>query len=281
MHPSIPNRLVASVCALLLALCALPSGAYELPRARPVPGGIALVDLGPAATRPTAQFDGAPLLVIGDAISWTAVVGIPLNATPGRHSVRVGLSGRSHEAIDFDVKPHRYAEQHLKVAPGKVDLAPADMTRYQREKKHLETVAGTFSDAAPATLRMLAPTEGRRSSSFGLRRLFNGKPRNPHSGMDIAAAAGTPVRAPAAGRVIDTGDYFFNGNTIWLDHGRGLLTMVCHLSEIVVKPGDVVAAGARIGAVGATGRVTGPHLHWSVSLNQAMVDPALLLSTDL
>ena len=280
MHRSIPTRLVFLTLGLLLWLCARPSAAYELPRAQPVPGGIALIDLGPAAARPTAQFDGTPVLVIGDAISWTAVVGIPLSATPGRRSVWISQTGQADETIGFDVKPFRYAEQRLKVAPGKVDLAPADMTRYEREKNHLAQVSDTFSDIAPKTLRMLQPTKGRRSSSFGLRRVFNGKPRNPHSGMDIAAATGTPVLAPAAGTVIDVGNYFFNGNTIWLDHGRGLLTMVCHLSEIAVKPGDMVAAGARIGAVGATGRVTGPHLHWSVSLNQAMVDPALLLAPD-
>ena len=277
MHRSIFLRLVGTVPALLLVTAWLPAAAFELPQARAVPGGIALVDLGPAATRPGARFDGTPVLVVGDSISWTAVVGVPLSAKAGHKSVRVGPAG---QAVAFDVMPHRYAEQRLTVAPGKVDLAPADLARYEREKNHLAQVTGTFSDAAPATLRMLQPTPGRRSSSFGLRRVFNGQARNPHSGMDIAAPTGTPVVAPLAGKVIDTGDYFFNGNTVWLDHGRGLLTMVCHLSEITVRPGDQVRAGERIGAVGATGRVTGPHLHWSVSLNQAMVDPALLLAPD-
>ena len=136
----------------------------------------------------------------------------------------------------------------------------------------------SFSQPLPAALRMQVPVPGRRSSSFGLRRVFNGQARSPHSGMDIAAVTGTPVAAPLPGRVLDTGDYFFNGQTVWLDHGGGLLSMVCHLSAIDVRVGDMLATGQRLGAVGATGRVTGPHLHWGVMLNRAMVDPALFLA---
>ena len=179
--------------------------------------------------------------------------------------------------MSFAVEPVHYAEQRLKVPRGKVDLSKEDLARFERERKHLAGVMATVSDLVPASFRFVQPTPGPRSSSFGLRRFFNDQPRNPHSGMDIAAATGTPVVAAGAARVIDTGDYFFNGKTVWLDHGGGLLTMYCHLSGIDVKPGDTVAAGDPIGAVGATGRVTGAHLHWSVSLNRAMVDPALFL----
>jgi murein DD-endopeptidase MepM/ murein hydrolase activator NlpD len=248
------------------------------PRALPVPGGIAQLPLGTAAARPTAHDGEVPLLVVGDPDGWTALVGIPLAAQPGMAhiSVRPAQGGAARD-VGYTIAPKRYREQRLKVAPGTVDLSPEDQARYQRERVHLATVMATFTEPPPQAMHMRVPVPGRRSSSFGLRRVFNGQARNPHSGMDIAAASGTPVVAPLAGRVIDTGDYFFNGGTVWLDHGGGLLTMVCHLSSIDVKVGDLLQAGERYCAVGATGRVTGPHLHWSVMLNRAMVDPALFI----
>ena len=273
------SRCVAATALVFVALlCAPHANAVELPRARSVPGGVALVELGPALVAPQASVDGVPVLVSGRPGGWTAVVGIPLEAEPGERVLAVRREGAPAESVRFAVSPVRYAEQRLKVAPGKVDLSPQDLARHEREREHSAIVTATWSATAPETLRMQPPVPGRRSGSFGLRRVFNDQPRKPHGGMDIAAPTGTPVVAPAAGRVIDTGDYFFNGHTVWLDHGNGLLTMYCHLSRIDVKPGDVVATGERIGAVGATGRVTGPHLHWSVMLNRTMVDPALFLA---
>jgi murein DD-endopeptidase MepM/ murein hydrolase activator NlpD len=275
-----PSRALRSLPVLLAAaLAGAAASAVDLPQPRQVPGGVAVLALGPSPQAPRVSFNGTPVLVIGDADRWTAVVGIALAAKPGRATLVVDRPGRPEaERLGFVIEPVRYAEQRLTVAPGKVDLSAQDLARYERERVHLADVAATFSAELPTTLRLLPPTAGPRSSSFGLRRVFNGQARNPHSGMDIAAAAGTAVVAPAAGRVIDTGDYFFNGHTVWLDHGSGLLSMLCHLESVFVKPGDAVAAGQRIATVGASGRVTGPHLHWSVSLNRAMVDPALFLA---
>jgi hypothetical protein len=249
----------------------------DWPTARPVPGGIVLLPLGAALQRPRAWYQERELLVSGSQGAWTAVVGIPLSASPGRQEIRVG-QGADARALAFDVRAHPYAEQRLTVPPRHVDLSPDDLARHERERAHLAHVAATHSPTVPARLRMDPPVAGVRTGSFGSRRVFNGQPRAPHNGMDIAAPVGTAVVAPLAGQVIDTGDYFFNGRTVWVDHGSGLLSMMCHLIAIDVRAGELVAAGQRLGAVGATGRVTGPHLHWSVALNRAWVDPALFLA---
>jgi murein DD-endopeptidase MepM/ murein hydrolase activator NlpD len=275
------SRRVALRAAAALAVAAWvgPSAATTglLPGERRVPGGVALVPLGPAATAPRASLDGRPVLVAGNPAGWTAVVGLALALKPGTLQLRVDDGVGSSRRLPIEVRDHRYAEQRLSVPPGKVDLSPEDLARFERERRHLAEVAATHSEVLPTRLRMELPVRGVRSSSFGLRRVFNNQPRNPHNGMDIAAPVGTPVVAPLGGRVIDTGDYFFNGQTVWIDHGSGLLSMLCHLSAIDVAGGALVESGQRVGAVGATGRVTGPHLHWSVSLNRAMVDPALFI----
>lgn len=287
LHPTALSRRSALFGAMgLLALTATHASASKKknqpevwPRASQVPGGVARLSLGPAAKRPSAFAGEVPLLVVGDAIDWTALVGIPLAAVPGDASVIVRPEGGAEKQVAYTVAPKQYREQRLSVPPRTVDLSPDDEARYESERAHLATVMATFTDLRPdASLQMRAPVPGRRSSSFGLRRVFNGQSRNPHSGMDIAAGTGTPVLAPLPGRVIDTGDYFFNGGTVWLDHGGGLLTMYCHLSRVDVKVGDVLKTGEQLAAVGATGRVTGPHLHWSVMLNRAMVDPALFIA---
>jgi len=296
MHHSFPDldptalgRRSALLGAMgLLALTAANAGAATSSRKKPpevwphasqVPGGVARLSLGPATKRPAAFAGEVPLLVVGDSIDWTALVGIPLAAVPGDASVIVRPEGGAEKQVAYTVAPKQYREQRLSVPPSTVDLSPEDEARYESERAHLATVMATFTDLRPdASLQMRVPVPGRRSSSFGLRRVFNGQSRNPHSGMDIAAGTGTPVLAPLQGRVIDTGDYFFNGGTVWLDHGGGLLTMYCHLSRVDVKVGDVLKTGEQLAAVGATGRVTGPHLHWSVMLNRAMVDPALFIA---
>ena len=272
------RRTFLLVLASSAALDAGAAPASPFPHDARVPGGVALVALGAAAQQPVAHQGEVPLLVVGNASAWTAVVGIALAAPEGPVQIQVA-SGGVTRSVDYIVRPKKYVQQRLRVAPGQVDLSPQDQARYEREREHQLNVMATFTPRDVAGgLAMVQPVSGPRSSSFGLRRVFNGQSRAPHSGMDIAAAAGTPVNAPLPARVIDIGDYFFNGGTVWLDHGGGLLTLYCHLSRIDVKAGDTLRAGDTLGAVGATGRATGPHLHWGVMLNRAMVDPALFLA---
>jgi murein DD-endopeptidase MepM/ murein hydrolase activator NlpD len=217
-------------------------------------------------------------MVLPQEQGWKAVVGIPLARTPGAASIEI-RAGNTTLTQGFTIEGKAYATQRLKVAPKHVDLSPPDSARVEKEQPHIRQTVATFSDAPPATLKFESPVKGPRSSSFGLRRVFNNQARNPHSGMDIAAPTGTPIFAPASGMVIDTGDYFFNGKSVFIDHGQGLVTLYCHLHKIDVKAGTVVKTGDKLGEVGATGRVTGPHLHWGVALNRAFVDPALFLES--
>jgi murein DD-endopeptidase MepM/ murein hydrolase activator NlpD len=240
-----------------------------------VPGGIAKIRVENGAR---ATLNGNRVLVTREAGRWIAMVGIPLSADPGaKLPLEVRYADKPSRQIEIAVTRKKYASQRLNVPPDQAELPAEQLARYEQERKHLQEVLRTFSEAAPASLAMREPVVGRRSGSFGLRRIINGAPRSPHSGMDIAAANGDPVAAANAGRVIDVGEYLFLGRTVILDHGQGLLSLYAHLSEVNAAAAQTVAAGAIIGKVGTTGRATGPHLHFSVYLNTAAVDPAIFL----
>ena len=259
---------------LSLACCT----AFALPKHSPVPGGVAVVDIGPATqTAPTARWGEQPLAVVSEKGRWFALLGIPLDTLPGEMEIAVfGMSTVAVKRVPIQIK--NYPEQRLTIKDKrKVEPNPDDLARIEREKQTTEAVKRQFSPATPDTDFML-PSAGPLSSCFGLRRIFNGLPRNPHAGLDVAVGTGAPVKAPADGVVANTGDYFFNGNTVFIDHGQGLISAYMHLSRIDVRYGAPVKKGEIIGAVGATGRVTGPHLHWAVILNNTPVDPELFLT---
>lgn len=245
------------------------------------PGGIVMLDLGPASAPPEVRFQGSRVLVRPQRGRWQALLGIPLDTPPGWSDVEVRGPEGSPRVLPFAVEPHEYPEQHLRLTNRRmVNPDPEDLARYERERLAQDAAKANWQELALTSVRLSLPARGRRSSAFGLRRFFNGEARAPHRGLDLAVPAGTVVRAPAAGEITLVGDYFFNGKTVFIDHGQGLISMLCHLSRIDVKVGDQVAAGRQVALSGATGRATGPHLHWSVFLNETAVDPEALLAAD-
>lgn len=260
--------------ATIFILCL---SAVALAQSSSWPGGVATFDLGTATgTPPVVEYDGKRVLVMNDNGQWRAVLGVPLSADTGRASI----SFADGTTLSFDVNEHAYLEEHLEVAKSYVNLSEEDLARYQRERSVIDAALNNWRDVPVGNVQLETPVEGPRSSSFGKRRFFNNEPRSPHSGMDIAVPEGTPIAAPQAGIVSETGDFYFNGNTVFLDHGQGLVTMYCHLSDIGVEKGQAVESGEGIGLVGKTGRVTGAHLHFGTYLNGNAVDPALLLTKD-
>lgn len=264
--------------ALLLALfLAATTTVFATPRSDAVPGGIVLLELAAHQQDAVARFDNKRLAKINNPQGQFVLVGLPLNTPPGEHRVELQLASGETQYIPFTVNDKTYKAQYLTITnKRKVNPYENDMPRILSEKRRKQAARQHWSDQAVQS-NFMVPVDGRISSIFGLRRFFNNQPRRPHSGLDIAAPQGTPVKAVAAGRVIESGDFFFSGNMVYLDHGQGLLTLYAHLHDIGVKTGDTVSAGQVIGSVGETGRVTGPHLHLAVIANQATVDPLLFL----
>lgn len=249
----------------------------RLPPSLLVPGGVAVVPTAGNAVE--AQYRGERVLLARFEGQQYAVIGIPLSATPGPQTFTISDDTGKRETLGFSIADKAYTEQRLTIKNQRqVSPNQEDMVRIQAESAEMKQAFQSWNEELTPTFSMLPPVDGIRSSSFGHKRFFNGEPRAPHSGMDIAADEGTPIVAPAAGRIVATGNYFFNGNTIILDHGHGLISLYCHMNTIDVEVGRHVIAGEQIGRVGQTGRVTGPHLHWSVNLNNTRIDPAFFLS---
>jgi murein DD-endopeptidase MepM/ murein hydrolase activator NlpD len=213
--------------------------------------------------------------------SWQALVGADLDQKPGHYVATIeadvaGATVTTTRAVDLAERTFR--TRRLRVAPSYVNPAPDLLERILGDQAFIKQL---YANPSPERLwsgAFIRPVPGRANSSFGTRSVFNGEPRSPHGGTDFLSGAGTPVKAPAAGRIVCARDLFFTGNTVMIDHGRGLFSMLAHLSRLDVKEGEMVAAGAIVGLVGATGRVTGPHLHWALSVSGARVDPLSALA---
>jgi len=264
---------------MFLWLLLFASLASALPRQSLVPGGVAVIPLDTGAGEPEFRFRGKRVLISHDASGRpVAVVGLPLSLKPGEYFIEGSYGGQGHKQKKFfRIADKQYSTQRITIKDKrKVNPLKQDIDRILKEKKRKQKAANSWLDQEPDT-DFLVPVDGVITGSYGRRRIFNGQPKRPHSGMDIAADKGVPVLAPADGVVVESGDFFFSGNVIYIQHGEGLVTVYAHLDERSVKPGDRVKKGQVIGKVGATGRVTGPHLHWSVGLNGTWVDPALFI----
>ena len=273
------NRLLSFLISTCLAIAFSFVNANELPDELNAPGGVVIIPIN-SKDRPKAFFYDKRVLVIGESQNWKAIIGIPLKIELGEHKLKVVSNGVEANYL-FEVVGKAYEAQYLTIKNKRqVNPNKEDMLRITRERKLISKAKINWREIDNVPLRFIKPAKGPFSSSFGLRRFFNNQPRNPHSGLDIAAKTGTPIVAPAAGIVTNAGDYFFNGKTVFLDHGQGLITMYCHMENISVEEGDIVDVNDLLGTIGSTGRVTGAHLHWSVILNNTTVEPLLFLKAE-
>ena len=274
-----PARMHKIFPSILLILILLPPGMLlAAPIQSMVPGGVAIIELGNADKTPHFKFRNKPVLVTHLNDRLVAIVGLALSLRPGDYFISGHWDNESAlQKKFFTINDKQYSTQHINIEDDrKVNPYASDMDRILTEQKRQNRAKNHYSNKA-VDVDLLQPVAGIMTGSFGRRRIFNGQSRRPHSGMDIAANEGVPVAAPANGTVIELGDFFFSGNLVYIDHGQGMISMFAHLSEIDVELGQQIEKGQIIGKVGATGRVTGPHLHWSLGLNGTWVDPSLFL----
>jgi murein DD-endopeptidase MepM/ murein hydrolase activator NlpD len=216
-----------------------------------------------------------------DPLVWEALTGLDLSVKPGpwRIAVRAESGRAAAEAVEtLQVHARTFPSRRITVDPRFATPPASERPRIEREAKQLAAILAAVTPARSWRLPFGVPVPGRATSAFGRVSIVNGIRQNPHTGTDFSAAAGTPVRAPAAGTVVLSDNLYFAGDAVVIDHGLGVYSLMAHLSERRTKPGDAVAAGDVVGLSGATGRVMGPHLHWSVRIGDARIDPESLLS---
>ncbi|MCP4545040.1 MAG: M23 family metallopeptidase [bacterium] len=220
-------------------------------------------------------------LPVGDHLEVEVLLGVGLRERNAEETYTLRVRAGEWSVVKTLQRiPFRYPEQHLDVPRKYTELSDEDLARHNREKREATEAKMTLSARRSWALPLHRPVPGSITSDFGLRRFFNGEPKLPHGGTDLRGAEGSDVRACAAGRVVLTGFHLFAGGSVYIDHGQGLISMYFHLSAIDVEVGRVVEAGETIARVGATGRVTGPHLHWGLAVHGCLIDPMPLLTTD-
>ena len=247
------------------------------------PGEVVVLSIVPPIATDTIRvraFD-KDVAAYRDGDTWHAIVGVDLDVKPGTYRVTVGSGGEENTArgtYELRIVPRTFRTRRLTVDQAFVTPPASEVPRIERESALL---AATWQSSAASrwwTTAFVRPVPQAANSAFGTRSIFNGKPRNSHGGADFLSPAGTPIEAPNAGRIAVARSLYFSGNTVIIDHGLGLFSTLAHLSRIDVQEGEMVTPGQRIGLVGATGRVTGPHLHWAVRAGDARVDPLSLLA---
>lgn len=278
------NTIIASfICITAQLTTAAPVTAstqqVDLPEQALVPGGIAMVSIPNYEKGMLVKYNNERAAVLAYKDTWIALGGIPLSAKAGdEHAFSIHYTNGISMKTAIKVTAKEFPEQRLTIKnKRKVNPNAKDLKRISAERIRKRKAKTHWSEPNPV-FDFIWPVEGRTSSTFGLRRFFNDQERRPHSGLDIAATEGTPVKATSGGTVIETGDFFFSGNMVYIDHGQGIISLYAHLSKINVEPGDVIKQGDIIGAVGQTGRVTGAHLHFAILANKTLIDPLYVLS---
>ena len=245
---------------------------------QPFQGGIAVIDVGEFEQKPKVFFKAKETKVLQKDGKYLAIIGIGIEEKVGQKHI-VAVTKNKKEHFYFDTEPKSYKKEYIKLKTNKrVSLSKEDLQRFHNEKVKTKKVIESFNKTLSSNLEFISPLDGRISSTFGKKRYYNGKAKSPHKGTDIAAKRGTPIIAAESGIVALKEELFFNGNTIYLDHGEGVVSIYCHMQKFAVNKGDEVQKGDVIGYVGTTGRSTGPHLHFGIILNNEAVDPGVFIA---